>query len=51
MRDRIALVLVATLLGLAVGVWAWLLAPCEWHSALYKNAYWPFTVEIAVRDR
>ena len=51
MRDVIALVVLSAMLGFVLGVMTWMVAPSEWHSDLHKNQYYPFTVELSVRDR
>ena len=51
MRDMVALLALGVLLGIAVASWASLLAPSEWSSPQWKNHYWPYSVELSVRDR
>lgn len=50
-RDVLAFVVLGVLLGIAIASWASLLGPSEWGGYLWKNGYWPFTVELSVRDR
>jgi len=39
-------------LALLLTAWAWMLTSSAYHAPqLYKNAYWPFTVELSVKDR
>lgn len=51
MRDIVVLVVVSALLGFALGIWAWTVSPSEWRCGLHKNAYYPFSVELSVRDK
>ena len=51
MRDSVALVVLGIVLGVALGVLSYVLVPAEWYSDLHKHPYWPFTVELSVRDR
>ena len=51
MRDLVALAVLGVLLGFSLGVMACMLAPSDWHDALHKNPYWPFSVETSVKDR
>lgn len=51
MRDVLALVALGVVLGLAMAAWSSLLAPSEWGGHLWKNGYWPYSVEMSVRDR
>ena len=45
---------VAVALSAAVLAWAWecaLTGSCYHAPALVKNAYWPYSVEMSVKDR
>ena len=51
-RERVAILLCAALLGALLAAWAWAIQAGEVHAPEpWKNAYWPFTVELSVRDR
>ena len=51
-RERAALACALAAVALLIAVWVSLLHEAENPDVnLWKNAYWPFTVEASMRDR
>ena len=48
--DFVALALVIALSALLLA-WTWVLSPAKMPPTPERHAYWPFTVEMSVRDR
>ena len=52
-RNDAAIVAICALaIGAMLCAWAWAMSASEYDPPqLWKNGYWPFTVEISIRDR
>ena len=51
-KEWVLTVLAVVLMASLIFAWTWILSGEAYHvPKLVKNAYYPFTVEIAIRDR
>ena len=51
LRELYIMIIVICLLSAVIILFTLSLEHSHYQNALWKNAYWPFTVELSVKDR